>query len=113
MLSNGPVAASKECWVLNPGVGSKVIVTKLSIGPAAAETAAKEVKCAGESVLGPGLLPAARRAAVETESPPLVTAPGPVPPMVAAASVKIKAKAGVTGGSQKRKKSSPVKIKDL
>jgi hypothetical protein len=30
-----------------------------------------------------------------------------------AASVKRKAKAGVTGGSQKRKKSSPVKIKDL
>jgi hypothetical protein len=115
VLANGPAAASKECWVLNPGVGSKVIVTKLSIGPAeaAAETAAAEVKCAGESVPGPGLLPAARRAVAETESPPLVTAPGPVPPMAAATSVKRKAKAGVTGGSQKRKKSSPVKIKDL
>jgi hypothetical protein len=33
--------------------------------------------------------------------------------MAAAASVKRKAKAGVTGGSQKRKKSSPVKAKDL
>jgi hypothetical protein len=34
-------------------------------------------------------------------------------PMVAAASVKRKAKAEVTGGSQKRKKSSPVEAKDL
>ncbi len=50
VLANGPVAASKECWVLNPGVGSKVIVKKLSIGPAAvaAETAAAEAKCARE-----------------------------------------------------------------
>ncbi len=80
VLANGPVAASKECLVLNQGVGSKVIVTKLSTGlaVAAAGTAAAEVKCAGESVLGPGLLPAARRAAAETESPPLMTAPGPV-----------------------------------
>ncbi len=115
VLANGPVAASKECWVLNPGVGSKVIVKKLSIGLAAvaAEAAATEEKCAGEPVPEPGSPLVARRAAAETESPPVVTAPEPVAPMAAAAPVKRKAKAGVTGGSQKRKKSSPVKIKDL
>jgi hypothetical protein len=115
VLANGPAAASKECWVLDPGVGPKVIMRKLSIGPAAAAagTAAAEVKCAGEPVSGPGLPPAARRAAAETESPPMVAASGPEPPTAAAASVKRKAKTGVTGGSQKRKKSSPVKIKDL
>ena len=114
MLTNGPAAASKECWVLNPGIGSKVIMRKLSFGSAAAEagTAAAEAKCAGEPVSGPELPLVARRVAAETESPPMVTEPGPVPP-AAAASVNRKAKAGVTGGSQKRKKSSPVKIKDL
>ncbi len=116
MLANGPAAASKECWVLNPVVGPKVKLRKLSVGPAAAaaaETAAAGVKCAGEPVSGPELPPVARRAAMETESPPIVTASGPIPPTAAAASVKRKAKADVTGRSQKRKKSSPVKIKDL
>jgi len=115
VLANGPAAASKECWVLNPGVGSKVIMRKLSIGStaAAAGTAAAEVKCAGEPVSWPELPPVARRAAAETVSLPKVTASGPILPTAAAASVKRKAKAGVTGGSQKRKKSSPVKIKDL
>ena len=115
VLANGPAAASKECWVLNPGVGPKVILRKLSVGPAAAAawTAAAEVNCAGEPVSGPELPPAARRAAAETESPPIVTASGPILPTAAAASVKRKAKTGVIGGSQKRKKSSPVKIKDL
>jgi hypothetical protein len=82
-----------------------VKLRKLSVGlatAAAVETAAAGVKCAGEPVSGPELPPVARRAAMETESPPTVAAP-----------VKRKAKAGVTGGSQKRKKSSPVKIKDL
>ncbi len=70
VLANGPVAVSKEWWVLNPGVGSKVIGKKLSIGPAAAaaETAAAEAKCAGEPVPGPGMPPVARRAAAETVS---------------------------------------------
>ncbi len=115
VLANGPAAASKECWVLNPEVGPRVIMRKLSDGPAAAAagTAAAEVKCAGEPVPGPELPQAARRAAAETESPPIVTAPGPILPTAAAAPVKRKAKAGVIGGSQKRKKSSPVKIKDL
>jgi hypothetical protein len=59
VLANGPVAGSKECWVLNPGVGSKVIVRKLSIGPAAAaaEAAASEEGSAGEPVPGSGLPP--------------------------------------------------------
>jgi hypothetical protein len=100
---------------LNPGIGSKVIMRKLSFGSAAAEagTAAAEAKCAGEPVSGPELPLVARRVAAETESPPMVTASGPIPPTAVAVSVKRKAKAGVTGGSQKRKKSSPVKIKDL
>jgi hypothetical protein len=115
VLANGPAAASKECWVLNPVVGPKVILSRHSVGPATAATgsAAAEVKCAGEPVSGPELPPAARRAAMETESPPIVTASGPIPPMAVVASVKRKAKTGVTGGSQKRKKSSPVKVKDL
>ncbi len=116
VLANGPVAASKECWVLDPVVGPKVKLRKLSVGLAVAtavETAAAGVKRAGEPVSGLELPPVARRAAMETESPPTVTASGPIPPKALAASVKRKAKAGVTGGSQKRKKSSPVKIKDL
>jgi hypothetical protein len=113
VLADGPVAASKECWILNPGVVSKVIVKMLSIGPAAAEAAATEGKCAREPMPGPGWPPVARRAAAETESPPVVTAPEPAAPTAAAAPVKRKAKAGVTGGSQKRKKSSPAEAKDL
>jgi hypothetical protein len=115
VLANGPVVASKECWVINPGIGPKVIVRRISNGLAAAvaEAAALEEKRAGEPVPEPGLPPAARRAAVETESPPVVTVSKPVAPAVAVAPGKRKAKAGVTGGSQKRKKSSPVKIKDL
>jgi hypothetical protein len=118
VLANGPAAASKECWVLDPVVGPKVKLRKLSVrlkvaAAAAVETAAAEVKCAGVPVSGPEFPLVARRAAMEIESPPTVTASGPIPPEAVAASVKRKAKAGVTGGSQKRKKSSPVKIKDL
>jgi hypothetical protein len=109
VLANGPAAASKECWVLNPAVGPKVILRKSSVGPTATavETAAASVKCAGEPEPGSELPPAARRAAKETKSPPVVMA------SVSAAPVKRKAKAGVTGGSQKRKKSSPAEVKDL
>ncbi len=46
-----------------------------------------------------------RRAACETADSPMVTASVPRPPMAAAASVKRKAKAGVTGRSQKRRRS--------
>jgi hypothetical protein len=111
VLANGPAAASKECWVLNPAVGPKVILRKFLVGPmaTAAEIAAPSVKCAGELVPGSETPPAARQAAWETESLPAVMASGPIPPAAAAAPVKRKAKAGVTGGSQKRKKSSPAK----
>jgi hypothetical protein len=115
VLANGPSAASKECWVLNPGVGPKVILSRHSVGPAtaAAGSAAAEVKCAGEPVSGPELPPAARQAAADTRSPHAVMTSGPIPPKAAAASVKRKAKTGVAGGSQRRKKYSPVKIKAL
>ncbi len=115
VLANGPAAASVECWVLNPAVGPKVILKKDETGPAAAagETAAANAEWAGESVPGPGKPPAARQAACEAKDSPVVTASEPRLPMAAAASVKRKAKAGVTGGSQKRKKSSPVEAKDL
>jgi hypothetical protein len=106
-------AASKECWVINPGIGPKVIVRRISSGPAAAaEAAAPGERRAGEPVPELGLSPAARRAAAETRTSPVATTSRPAVP-VAAAPGKRKAKAGVAGGSQKRKKSSPVKIKDL
>jgi hypothetical protein len=114
-LANVPAAASVECWVLNPAVGPKVILKKVETGPAAAagETAAASADWAGELGPGPDFPPAARRAACETTDSPVMTASEPRLPMAAAASVKRKAKAGVTGGSQKRKKSSPVEAKDL
>jgi hypothetical protein len=51
VLANGPAAASKERWVLNPGVGSKVIMRKLSMesAAAAARTAAAESLCQGRN----------------------------------------------------------------
>ncbi len=115
VLANGPAAASKEYWVLNSAVGPKVILKKVLVGPAAtaAETAAANVEWAGEPVPESGMPPAARQAASEAECLPVVTASQPRPPPVAAAPVKRKAKAGVTGGSQKRKKSSPAEAKDL
>ena len=111
VLTNGPASALTEYWVLNAAVEPKVILKEVLDGPAAmaAETAAAGAEWAGESVSGPGEPPAARRAACETTDSPVVTASEPRLPMAAAASVK----AGVTGGSQKRKKSSPVEAKDL
>ncbi len=115
VLTDGPAAASREYWVLNAAVEPKVILKKALGEPAAtaAETAAAGAEWAGESVPGPGEPPAARRAACETMDSPVVTASEPRSPMAAAASVKRKAKAGVTGGSKKRKKSSPAEAKDL
>jgi len=115
VLTDGPAAASREYWVLNAAVEPKVILKKALGEPAAtaAETASAGAEWAGEPVPGPGEPPAARRAACETTDSPVVTASEPRPPMAAAASVKRKAKAGVTGGSQKRKKSSPAEAKDL
>ncbi len=109
VLANGPAAASKEYWVLNSAVGPKVILKKVLVGPTAtaAETAAASVEWAGELVPGPEMPPAARQAVCGAEGLPVVTASVPRLPTAAAAPVKRKAKAGVTGGSQKRKKSSP------
>ena len=116
MLVSGPAAAPKDYWVLNAAVGPKLILKKVVSGPAAtaAETAAASAEWAGELVPGPDIPPAARRAACEAMGSPVVTASGPrLPAAAAAAPVKRKAKAGVTGGSQKRKKSSPAEAKDL
>jgi hypothetical protein len=115
VLANGPAAASKEYWVLNSAVGPKVILKKVLVGPTAtaAETAAASVEWAGEPVPEPGMPPAARQAASEAECLPVVTASEARSPPAAADPVKRKAKAGVTGGSQKRKKSSPAEAKDL
>ena len=115
VLANEPAAASKECWVLNPAVGPKVILRKVLVGPTAtaAETAAARVEWAGGPVPESEMPPAARQAACEAKDSPVVTASGPRLPTAAAAPVKRKAKAGVTGGSQKRKKSSPAEAKDL
>jgi hypothetical protein len=71
VLANGPVAASKECWVMNPGISPKVIMRRISSGPAAvAEAAAPVEKWAGEPVPELGLSPSARRAAAETRASP-------------------------------------------
>jgi hypothetical protein len=115
VLTDGPAAAPREYWVLNAAVEPKVILKK-ALGESAAtaaETAAAGAEWAGESVPGPGEPPAARQAACEATDSLVVTASEPRPLMAAAASVKRKAKAGVTGGSQKRKKSSPAEAKDL
>jgi hypothetical protein len=115
VLANGPVAASKECWVMNPGIGPKVIMRRISSGPAAgaAEAAASGERRAGEPVPGLGLPQAARRVAAEAKPSPVATTSKPASPATAAAPRKRKPKAGVTGRSQNRKKSSPVKITDL
>jgi hypothetical protein len=115
VLVSGPAAAPKDYWVLNAAVGPKMILKKVISGSAvtAAEAAAASAEWAREPVPGREMPPAARRATCELKDSPVVTASGPRLPTAAAASVKRKAKAGVTGGSQKRKKSSPVEAKDL
>ncbi len=112
-MANGPAAASKECWVLNPAVEPKVILRNFSAGPTAAETAATSVEWAGELVPESGTPPAAKQTACEAECLHVVMASEPRPPMAAAAPVKRKAKTEVTGGSQKRKKPSPAEAKNL
>jgi hypothetical protein len=100
VLAYGPAAASKECWVLNPAVEPKVILRKFLVGPTvtAAETATASVECAGELVPESETPSTARQAAWEAECLPVVMASEPRPSMAAAAPVKRKAKAGVTGG---------------
>jgi hypothetical protein len=114
-LAGESAAAPREYWVLNSAVDPKVIPKRTfsELAATAAETAAAGAEWAGEPVPESGEPPAARRAACETTDSPLVTASVPGPSKTAAASVKRKAKAGVTGGSQKRKKSSPAEAKDL
>ncbi len=100
---------------MNPGISPKVIVKRIREGSAvmaAAEATAPQEGQAGEPLSGLGCIPAAGRAAAEPRALPLVAAPRPVAP-AAAAQGKRKASAGVAEGSRKRKKSSPVKIKDL
>jgi hypothetical protein len=113
VLASGPAAASKECWVLNPAVGPKVILRNFLAGLTAAETTAASMEWAGEPVPESQMPPAARQAASEAECLPVVTASEPKPPPAAAEPVKRKARAGVTGGSQKRKKSSLAEAKNL
>jgi hypothetical protein len=113
VLADGPVAAPKECWVMNPGIAPKVIVKRIREGSAAAAEAATswELK-AGEPLSEPRLIPAAGRAAAEIRTSPLAATPRRAVP-AAAAQEKRKASTGLAEGSRKRKKSSPVKIKDL
>jgi hypothetical protein len=113
VLADGPVAAPKECWVMNPGIAPKVIVKRIREGSAAAAEAATswELK-AGEPLSEPRLIPAAGRAAAEIRTSPLAATPRLAVPG-AAAQGKRKASTGLAEGSRKRKKSSPVKIKDL
>jgi hypothetical protein len=111
VLADGPAASPKECWVLNPGIGPKVIVRRVP-SRSAAEAATSWGIRAGEPVPELGLVPAAGRAAAEAKTSPMATTSRLAAP-AAAAPGKRKAKAGVARESQKRKKSSPVKIKDL
>jgi hypothetical protein len=84
-----------------------VIARRVPSGSAAAaEAAAPGEDRAGEPVPELGSVPAAGRAAAEVKTLPMATTSAAVPG-------KRKARAGVAGGSQKRKMSSPVKIKDL
>ncbi len=113
VLADGPVAAPRECWVINPGIAPKVIVRRIPSGSAAAAEAATswEIK-AGEPLPELGFIPAVGRVAAEIRTSPIAATPRPAVP-AAAAQGKRKASAGVAEGSRKRKKSSPVKIKDL
>ncbi len=113
VLADGPVAAPKECWVMNPGIAPKVIVRRIPSGSAVAAEAATswEIR-AGEPLPELGPIPAAGRAAAEIRTSPTAATRKLAAP-AAAAKGKRKASAGVTTGSRKRKKSSPVKMKDL
>jgi hypothetical protein len=114
VLANGPAAASKECWVAKPcwtQSDTEEILGRADGGGGGDRCLMCEVCWRACARVGDH--PAARQAAWGAESPPTVTTSGPIPPKAAAASVKRKARAGVTGGSQKRKKSSPAEAKDL
>jgi hypothetical protein len=100
---------------MNPAISPKVIVKKAREGSAvkaAGKAATPQEKQSGESLPGLENPSAARRAAAESVTPLPETAPGPAMP-AAAVQGKRKANAGGTGGSQKRKRSSPARLKDL
>ncbi len=65
VLANGPVAATKECWVMNPVISPKVIVKRIHEGSAvaAAKAATPQERQAGEPLSKLGRIPAAGRAA--------------------------------------------------
>jgi hypothetical protein len=49
VLADGPVAAPRECWVMNPGIAPKVIVRRIPSGSAAAAESATswEIRAGG------------------------------------------------------------------
>ncbi len=62
VLANGPVEATKECWVMNPVISPKVIVKRIRDGSAvvaAAEAATSQERQAGEPLSELGRIPAA------------------------------------------------------
>ncbi len=92
---------------------NKMTLRRIPSGSAAAAEAATSWEIqAGEPLPGLGPIPAAGRAAAEIRTSPIAATLRLTVP-VAAAQGKRKAGAGVAEGSRKRKKSSPVMIKDL
>jgi hypothetical protein len=84
VLANGPVAATKECWVINLGISPKVIVKRIREGSAAAAEAATPWELqAGEPLPGLGPIPAAGRAAAEIKTSPIAATPRQAVPVAA------------------------------
>ncbi len=111
VLAIGPVAASKECWVMNSAISPKVIVKRTREGSAvaaAAEAATPQERQAGEHLSELGCTPAAGRAAAESMIPPLAAAPRPAA-SAAAVQGKRKASAGVAEGSRRGPRQSSSK----
>ncbi len=115
VLVGEPAAAQGESWVMNPAISPKVIVSMTHEGlavKAATEAAVPQEGQSGESLPGLKSPSAVRQAAAESATPPPRAAPGPATP-AAVVQGKRKASAGGTGGSQKRKRSSPAGLNDL
>jgi hypothetical protein len=101
VLADGPVAAPKECWVMNPGIAPRVIVRRIPSGSAAAAEAATswEIR-AGEPLPELGLIPAAGRAAAEIRTSPIAAVPRLAVP-AAATQGKRKESASVQKGHER------------
>jgi hypothetical protein len=115
VLVDGPAAAQGGCWVMNSAISPKVMVKMAREGSAvkaAGKAATPQERQSGEFLSELECTPAVRRAAAKSVTPPPWAAPEPAMP-AAAAQGKRKANAGGAGGSQKRKRSSPAKLKDL